>query len=54
LQALKEEERSHKVPVIARVGTGVHVETTAGRLSEVAVDPAGLHFFDLESGNAIR
>jgi multiple sugar transport system ATP-binding protein len=53
LQALQDEARNHKVPVVGRFGGGARVESRVGRKGEVAVNVDNLRFFDLESGNAI-
>jgi multiple sugar transport system ATP-binding protein len=44
--------QADEVPMVARVDTGYRA-TPASRIA-VAVDPARLHFFDLDSGAAIR
>jgi multiple sugar transport system ATP-binding protein len=54
LQALEREAQDHKVPIVARLPSSAGVETAVGRTSEVAVNVDNLHFFDLDSGAAIR
>ena len=54
LQALEREAEDHKVPIVARLPASGGVETVVGRTSEVAVNVDNLHFFDLDSGAAIR
>jgi multiple sugar transport system ATP-binding protein len=54
LQALEREAQDHKVPIVARLPSSAGVETAVGRTSEVAVNVDNFHFFDLDSGAAIR
>jgi hypothetical protein len=52
VQTLQEEAGGNTVSMIARLGA--HAGAAAGTTIELSVDPQGLHFFDLQSGDAIR
>ena len=52
VQALEREAALHVVPVVARLDGASAVR--GGDTMDVGVDPAHLHFFDLETGAAIR
>ena len=52
VQALEREAALHVVPVVARLDGAAGVRS--GDTLDVAVDPAHLHFFDLETGAAVR
>ena len=51
-QTLTQEADDHEVPVVARMD--LHTAMQAGQECEVALDPAFLHFFDLQDGHSIR
>jgi multiple sugar transport system ATP-binding protein len=51
VQTLEYEASEHLVPVVARFDA--RSRTTAGETTDLAVEPDYIHFFDLESGNAI-
>jgi multiple sugar transport system ATP-binding protein len=52
VQTLQDEAGGNTVSMIARLGA--HAGAAAGTTIELSVDPQGLHFFDLQSGDAIR
>ena len=52
VQALEREAALHVVPVVARLDGAAGVRS--GDTLDLAVDPAHLHFFDLETGAAVR
>jgi multiple sugar transport system ATP-binding protein len=49
---LQKEARGHRVPIVARVDSETRVEPE--QQFEIAVRPDRLHFFDLDTGDAIR
>jgi multiple sugar transport system ATP-binding protein len=51
LQTLEEGSHAHRVNVVARLPA--HATVQAGEATEVALDARHIHFFDLDSGNAI-
>jgi multiple sugar transport system ATP-binding protein len=51
-QTLTQDADDHEVPVVARMD--LQTAMRAGQACEVALDPAFLHFFDLQDGHSIR